>query len=196
MIMELGMQPVIDPVIIQFLNEDVTKNMDELVELYKVYEEPPTLYQSNPEKDKKHFEKIAARIESVVFVAMYEGKIRGVITGYPLDQEDARHKVAFGDTYPPKTYHIKDLLVAEDSRRQKVATQLFMIFEAHIKKTEKFDQITVAETLRDEPSSSTAMWKKFGFEKGGLSKSKWIKPGETEPSEHQKQFWIKKIKDL
>ncbi len=179
--------------ILPFSQEQTVQHMDQLVVLYKVYEEPPTLYKTDPAKDANHFKKVMARTDSVVFVALQETKVVGCLTGYPLEQEEKRHQVAFGGQYPPRTYHIKDLLVSPEHRHVGVATRMYRAFEDQIKKTGNFDQISVAATLRDGVRPSGEMWQKFGFISAGYSKSSWTLVGQEQPSEQTKQFWLKKL---
>lgn len=181
--------------------------LDELAELYNVYEEWPTLYKANNDTDtRNHFLKFAKHERWVVFVARDENhKIIGCLTGLPLDECDARYKEAFmGKELPPKTYNIKDCLVSKKYRNQGVATRLYRELETYLKGSGKYKSVSVAITHRDEtfhqqrPQGalpSHKLWEKFGFKKvfPGRYSTSWTLVGEDKPFDNAKDFWIKHL---
>lgn len=192
--------------------EQITPYLGELGKLFALYDVYPTYYQSTSDNT-NHFVKIQKLTGHVVLIAKdpVTDKVIGFIPGNPLEAGYPRYLVAFPDQqFPQRTYHIRDLIVDTTSRNKGVGSQLYRAFEEHVKATGRYDQISVAITLRDDefyrehphlqapPAPyEHAIWQKNGFTKyeaGSLYYTDWTIVGEDTPTKNKKQFWMKELK--
>lgn len=177
-----------------------------------LFKEYPILYAENAENVKNKFKELSQEPDSCIAVAhTHEQNMAGFIYGVPLKialRMHPAHEKLFKENNidPSSCYHIKDLIIAPEYRKQAVGTQLFKKLEKLIKKLgySKMSLCIIEHKQEDHPLKPVdhynpeLFWQKQGFYPTSIEvKKSWLTliddNGTSEMQEHNLRFWIKEL---
>ena len=170
--------------------------------LSEVFMEFPYLYCGDVEYEKEYLNPFLNCPDSVLFAAYDQGKIVGVTTAIPLEQEDEcfykplqeighdpRHLMYFGDSVLKKDY-----------RGHGIGRKFFQLREDFARSLKGRTHACFCRVIRDahdprRPEDYVPlddMWQKFGYRRldGVETSYPWADIGEAAPTEKTLEYWM------
>ena len=170
--------------------------------LSEIFMEFPYLYCGDVEYEKEYLQPFLECESSALFAAYSEGKIVGVSTAIPLEEEEERFyaPLAAIGYKPEEIMYFGDSVLRKEYRGQGIGREFFRLREQHARKKCGRKYATFCRVIReaDDPRRPAdyvpldGMWTKFGYKclEGVVTSYPWADIGEEKPTEKAMEYWI------
>jgi GNAT superfamily N-acetyltransferase len=182
-------------------SKDIAKYFDELARLrIKIFREFPYLYEGSVEYEREYLQRYIDAKDSLIVLAIVDGKIIGASSCLPLSQEEDDFKKPFNDYDINSIFYFGESIILPEYRGNKVGHEFFKLREDHAQKTIQLKHTTFCAVNRmghratpENYRPLDEFWNRLGYEKTDLKVYyPWTDIGENEETKKEMNFWLKK----
>lgn len=169
-----------------------------------VFRDWPYLYDGTPEYERAYLESYRSSPGAIVVGAFDGAKLVGAATGTPMQDHAAEFGAAFAGTGIglEQIFYCAESVLLPAYRGQGIGHRFFDLREAHAR-ARGHSHVAFCSVIRpdDHPMrpaqarSNHAFWRGRGYAPmpGVVAQFDWTDLGETQPSRHPLQFWIRAL---
>lgn len=171
----------------------------------EVFRDFPYLYDGTLEYEQNYLQTYAKCRDSIVILALDEGRVVGASTGLPLENETEEFKAPFiaKGLAPERIFYCGESVLLKSHRGRGIYSHFFNGREGHARELGRFDTICFCCVQRSENhplrpgdyQPLDAIWGRFGYEKHPelFAEYVWKDLDEEQESAKEMVFWLKPL---